>query len=930
MFCAYLGFIRRVSVVCVLVWLAWPVSSQAQCTDRVQLLTRFAECQAQPPAQRLPTLSALLADWNRCGYPADSSYVAMLLERGKAHYQTGTLLDAIADAEQALSAYRMRRAALNPVDQIKAYYRLGIYWRLLNESDKARRASEQAVNLSATVPPCSWTAFALTNLARINYSAGDYQKAVLYAEQGMNCARLAHDTIAYIETWGEKVVSLLALNDSRTHSELLAAIKLAHQTAGAGSYEAELLMHKARIANAKNDWPGVMSAYRQALQLNQAGQKTKNIIDNYLDLGFLYYERKEYAQSLTNYNTALGLATDPYVKLRLEDNIGAVYWQKGQYPAALAHYQTGLTAIPIRFTDAHITALPNAEAIRQASQKEFLLTLIQDKADTWLDWGIITKDTTRLRHALHTYERADQMIDYMRWEHTGQRSQLYWRRKTRGLYARAIETGYRLGDMAAVYRFMEKSRAVLLADKLNELGARRKLPDQLVKKEDYFRQRTAEFQYRLTLAPPQSLEADTIRRALLTAQNQADRFRRQVEQSNPVYYRYKYDNHVLPLAQVQSWLKRQRQSLVTYFVGDTALYVLGLTPTGTRLIRRPIGPYSKTVEPLMALLTNPISLNQRSQLQRFWMLGSDLYQQVLAPLNLPAGRVLVSPYGAFVPFDALSRSANRADYLLNQYAFSYTYSVQTLLKQPPVAPAARSFVGVAPVQFASRLAQVSLGNSDKALERVSQRFGRPMLLTGENATRQAFRTAAPEARVVQLFTHADADSTDREPTLYFADSVLRLSDLQTGPAFQTQLLILSACKTGIGADQKGEGVFSMARGFAALGIPSILTTLWSVEDQATYTLTDLYYEQLAKGLPKDLALQQAKQEFYQAGSAADQLPSQWAGLVLVGSVDPIDLSAPARPVWPWIGGSLLLVGAVGSYWLMRRRRIGFRLVKRAQ
>lgn len=920
MFCANLGTIRRVSVVCVLIWLAWPVSSRAQCIDRARLLTQFIESQTQPPAQRLPTLSALLADWHRCGYPADSSYVAILLERGKAHYQTGTLLVAIADVEQALRAYRVRSAALKPVDQIKAYYRLGIYWRLLNEFDKARLASERAVSLSASIPPCSWTAFALTTLARINYSAGDYQKAVLYAEQGMNSAQLAHDTIAYLETWGEKVVSLLALNDPRTRSELLAAIDLAHQTTGAGNYEAVLLMYKATIANARHDWPGVLAASRQALQLNQAGQLTKNIIDNYVDLGFLYYERKEYAQALTNYKAALGLTTDPYVRLRLEDNIGAVYWQQGHYPVALAHYQAGLTGIPIRFTNPAITALPDAEAIRLASQKEFLLTLIQDKADTWLDWGIVTKDTTRLRHALRTYERADQMIDYMRWEHTGQRSQLYWRKKTRGLYARAIETGYRLGDLAAVYRFMEKSRAVLLADKLNELGARRQLPDQLLQREDYIRQRITDLQYRLTLALPQSLEANTLRRALLTAQDQADQFRRQVERSHPVYYRYKYDNHVLPLAQVQTWLRRQRQSLVTYFVGDTALYVLGLTPTGARLIRRPIGPYNRAVEPLMALMTDPAMLNHRPQLQRFWALGNDLYQQMLAPLGLPAGRVLVSPYGAFVPFDALSRSAKRADYLLNQYAFSYTYSVQTLLKQPPVASAGRSFVGIAPVQFAPRLAQVTLGNSDAVLERVSQRFSRPTLLTGENATRQAFRTVAPEARVVQLFTHADADSTDREPTLYFADSVLRLSDLQTGPAFQTQLLVLSACKTGVGADQKGEGVFSMARGFAALGIPSILTTLWSVEDRATYALTDLYYERLAKGLPKDVALQQAKQAFYRTGSAADQLPSQWAGLVSVGNADPVDLSAPHDPVWPWVGVGLLLAGAAGSYWLLRRRR----------
>ena len=101
---------------------------------------------------------------------------------------------------------------------------------------------------------------------------------------------------------------------------------------------------------------------------------------------------------------------------------------------------------------------------------------------------------------------------------------------------------------------------------------------------------------------------------------------------------------------------------------------------------------------------------------------------------------------------------------------------------------------------------------------------------------------APNARVIQLFTHADADSTDAvEPRVYFHDAALRLSELTQADRFASQLLVLSACKTGVGQNQRGEGVFSLDRGFAALGIPSTITTLWSVEDQPTYELTKLFY-----------------------------------------------------------------------------------------
>jgi CHAT domain-containing protein len=58
----------------------------------------------------------------------------------------------------------------------------------------------------------------------------------------------------------------------------------------------------------------------------------------------------------------------------------------------------------------------------------------------------------------------------------------------------------------------------------------------------------------------------------------------------------------------------------------------------------------------------------------------------------------------------------------------------------------------------------------------------------------------------------------------------------------------------VGKVAKGEGVLSLARGFSMAGIPSTITKLWSVEDQTTYSLTELFYTYLNEGLSKDEAL----------------------------------------------------------------------------
>jgi CHAT domain-containing protein len=324
----------------------------------------------------------------------------------------------------------------------------------------------------------------------------------------------------------------------------------------------------------------------------------------------------------------------------------------------------------------------------------------------------------------------------------------------------------------------------------------------------------------------------------------------------------------------------------------------------------------------MALLNNPDAMNRTANLERFWKLGNGLYQQLMASFRLPTGRVILSPDGVFVPFETLSRSANQSKYLVEDYAFSYAYSGRLLLKNKgsrSMMDALRgvNFLGVAPVKFTSTLGQVSLPGSDAALQSISAYFRSPTLLTYEAATRRAFLKQAATARVVHLFTHAVADSTQREPVLYFADSTLRLSDLGEEGLPNTQMVVLAACKTGVGANQQGEGVFSLARGFAALGAPSILTTLWSVENDATYKLTNLFYQHIDEGLPKDLALQQAKQDWLKSSEGAGQLPNYWAGLIVVGDSNPL---TPASQ-WPWVAVGVLLAGGVGVWqWLRRRSR----------
>jgi CHAT domain-containing protein len=150
--------------------------------------------------------------------------------------------------------------------------------------------------------------------------------------------------------------------------------------------------------------------------------------------------------------------------------------------------------------------------------------------------------------------------------------------------------------------------------------------------------------------------------------------------------------------------------------------------------------------------------------------------------------------------------------------------------------------------------------------------------------------------------------------------VLRLSELLAEKKPFAKLIVLSACETGTGQLYKGEGVFSFNRGFAALGIPSSVSNLWSVDNLSTYHLTELFYKYLARGLPMDEALQKAKLEFMQESPKEKALPFYWAGAILAGKTDPIQLKKSASSTFIVLSIIVSCCTLVFAYALWSRRR----------
>ena len=622
------------------------------------------------------------------------------------------------------------------------------------------------------------------------------------------------------------------------------------------------------------------------------------------------------------------------------EKVGAWHLANGNPQIALENYILGINANVFDFSssDLYVNPVLTSEILSEP----VLLDLLIGKAGAMNSMHAQTAELDYLLGSLETLELANALTEKMRSSYLGEESKLLITEYARSVFDRSIQTAYDLyiitgNDIYANKAFVsaEKSKSSVLLASLQEVERKKNLAipielqvlEQDIKLEtDVYKKKIYEERQR---PEPDEGKLDNWQDRVFFLSRQLDSLDRVIREGNPEYAS-KFDNEVIDLPAAMEKLE-DNQVLLEYSLNDSSLFIFMIENEGFAISNVDIGPeFHDHIGQLGDFLrNNDFANNTFDDYSTYCESAYALYSTFIKPYEdqLEGKKLLIIPDGklGYIPFEALlshmpdmgGMDYRSLPYLVYKYLTNYAYSATLFFTDADdrkeaekqvlaFAPTYENMEDISGTKFPSyrdyatylvplRFISTEIRNISEIIECDTYE--------GFEATEKAFKEQAPSYNILHLAMHTLINDenplysrlvfTLNNDTLEDNDGLLNAYEI-FNMELNARMAVLSACNTGSGKLQKGEGIMSMARGFIFAGVPSIIMTLWAVEDQAGSIMMSKFYQNLVEGMEIDKALQGAKLQYL---AEADQLsahPYLWSGYVNIGSTEAVVESSSGR------------------------------------
>ncbi|MEG4939690.1 CHAT domain-containing protein [Microcoleus sp. F4-D5] len=782
---------------------------------------------------------------------------------------------------------------------------------------------EAALALYRAEKNSAQTALTLLSMGKIYANFGQFQSALDSYNQALPLSQQAGakaQEAAILNSFGQLYTDL---SDPKSALDYYnQALPLFYQL-NDQSTVANTLNNIGNIHAATGNWKNALDSYNKALVISRPAGNLAAEATALAGIGSTYIASKEWSTALNAYNQALIISrhlNDKVKETTVLNQIGKIQAALGQNSTALENYNQALSLsqqLGYKTEEAHIIY---NQALLNRQQNN--LTVAQTEIETAIN--IIENLRTQIasQELRQSYFARNQ--DYYQF-YIDLLMQLHQKNPDKGYDAQAFHAS-------------ERARARSLLELLSEASAniRQGVDPQLLAQEQNLQQQLSDFQtrkYQIVSAQSTQQALDEIQQKIDTVLKELAQIEAKIRASSPRYAALKYPEP-LNLQQIQQQVLDDNTLLLEYSLGEERSYLWAVTKTSFTSYELPSRTeIEATAKNFRDTLTKETT---RTSPQMVAESADLLSQTILAPVASELGnkRLLIVADGAlqYIPFGALTLEKSEAPLIVKHEIVNLpSASTLAILRRDMATrqPAPKAIALFADPVFSpddERLKGISTSpvTKNQTVENLpleAQQLQRSaseaniywkrlpatrteaeqiLALVPDDLEKPAFdftanRTAATDPdlsqyRIVHFATHGFANSkhpelsglvlslVDEKGTLQ--NGYLRLNDI-FNLNLPAELVVLSACQTGLGKEIKGEGLVGLTRGFMYAGAPRVVVSLWSVDDEVTSDLMTRFYKKMLQDkLAPAAALRSAQIEVLQLSQW--QSPYYWAAFGLQG------------------------------------------------
>jgi CHAT domain-containing protein/Flp pilus assembly protein TadD len=801
---------------------------------------------------------------------------------------------------------------------------IGAVYLLLEEKQKALEYYSQSLALFRAVGNRSGEALTLIGIGNAYSGLGEQQKALEYYNQSLALYRTIGDRSGEATTLNNIGGVYDQLGEKQKALEYYNQSLPLHRALGERSGEAVTLNNMGNIYDDLGEKQKALEYYNQSLPLFRALGERNGEAQTLNNIGGVYSHLGEKQKALEYYNQSLSLKRavgERSGEAMTLNNIGIVYDDLGEKQKALEYYNQ---------------SLPLYRAVGERSGEA---TTLYNIADSKRAQGNLTEALTNIEASIKIIESLRTKIasPELRTSYfaTVQDFYQFYIDLLMQLHKTQPNSGY---DTKA-FEASERSRARSLLELLQEANAdiRQGVAPELLQRERSLQQQLnalekqrIEVLNRPNHTPAQEAELEKQRQTLIA---QYQDIQTQIRTTSPRYAALTQPQP-LTLAQIQQQILDENTILLQYSLGYQRSYLWAVTKTGITSYELPKAADIETIaKNFRTAITAPSSRDNPNQVAKANDAISQIILQPVAAL-LGQKRLLIVGDGVlnYLPFAALSLPGKSGENgnppLIVDHEIVLLPSASTLGilrqnyndRQPPN----RTLAILADPVFSAkdeRVKNASSATTQQAVESANPGLSRSrgdnngqfkrlnftrqeaqliQALFPANSRTESLDFAASRAtatnqnlsqyKILHFATHGFANSAHPELSGIVMSLVdekgnplngfLRLTDI-FNLKLAADLVVLSACQTGLGQNIQGEGLVGLTRGFMYAGAQRVVVSLWTVDDEGTATLMETFYKaMLQKGLTPAAALRAAQLEMWKQEKWNS--PYYWAAFTLQG------------------------------------------------